>query len=172
MFCPRCAVQNLEGAKFCRACGTNLEIVALALAGQQLPSKSDGEPEETWLQMRRRGVSSLVRASGLLGSSLVIGAALGLFSNQSDWIIIWMVFCGWMAVWGVFSLVSGVQALLESRYARAELNETRAPQQLRTGNQLQSFPETISGAAIPIPQSVTEQTTRSLAGQSVQKKRE
>lgn len=146
MFCPRCAVQNLEGAKFCRACGTNFEMVALALAGQQLPS--DAEPHETWLQMRRRGVSSLVRASGLLGSSLLVGAALGLFSNQNDWIIIWMVFCGWMAVWGVFSMVSGVQALLESKYARAELDVTQTPQALRSGTQLQPLPETIPGAAV------------------------
>ncbi|MBA2732993.1 MAG: zinc-ribbon domain-containing protein, partial [Acidobacteria bacterium] len=31
MYCPRCSAQNLDDAKFCRACGTNLETVALAL---------------------------------------------------------------------------------------------------------------------------------------------
>ena len=30
MYCPRCATQNLDGAKFCRACGTNLEARLLA----------------------------------------------------------------------------------------------------------------------------------------------
>ncbi|HKO99934.1 MAG TPA: zinc-ribbon domain-containing protein [Pyrinomonadaceae bacterium] len=163
MFCPRCATQNLDDVKFCRGCGTNLEIVSLALSGQQLPSKSNNESKETWLQMRRRGVSSLVRATGLLGSSLLIGAALGLFSNQNDWIIIWMVFCGWMAVWGVFSLVSGVQALLESRYVREEVRETPAPAQLWNPAPPQQLPDAVSGLGTTIPTSVTEHTTRALA---------
>jgi uncharacterized membrane protein YvbJ len=41
MYCPRCATQNLDGAKFCRACGTNLETVALALAQQLDPAQLD-----------------------------------------------------------------------------------------------------------------------------------
>ena len=165
MFCPRCAAQNLDDVKFCRGCGTNLENVALALSGQQLPSKSDNEPKESWLQLRRRGTGSLVRATGLLGSSLLIGAALGLFSNQNDWIIIWMVFCGWMAVWGVFSLVSGIQALLESRYAREEVAELQSqPQPAR-------LPEAVSGFGAPLPRSVTENTTRSLAEQPLNKRK-
>lgn len=38
MFCPRCAAQNLDDAKFCRACGTNLETVALEVAVEASPS--------------------------------------------------------------------------------------------------------------------------------------
>jgi hypothetical protein len=167
MYCPRCAAQNLDDAKFCRGCGSNLEIVALALSGQQLPSQPD---KETWLQLRRRGVNSLIRSGGLLGSSLLIGAALGLFSNQSDWIIIWMVFCGWMAVWGVFSLVSGIQALFESRYAQGELDETPATAQLWSRPQPKRLPEPVSGLDVPLPRSVTEHTTRSLADPPGKKK--
>ncbi len=169
MFCPRCAVQNLDDAKFCRGCGTNLESVALALSGQQLPSKSNAETKESWLQLRRRGVGSLVRAGGLLGSSLLIGAALGLFSNQNDWIIIWMVFTGWMAVWGVFSLVSGLQALIESRYARQELAEIQTPPQFRNRSQPELLSEPTPAVGLPFPQSVTEHTTRALAEPTTKK---
>src|SRR4051812_28050556 len=33
MFCPRCAAQNLEDAKFCRSCGANISLVPQAVSG-------------------------------------------------------------------------------------------------------------------------------------------
>ena len=117
MYCPRCAAPNLDDAKFCRGCGLALETVSLALSGKYPVGKKrddDDEEPKTWLDQRRKGVKKLVRATGLLGSSLLIGVPLGIF-GPPDWVVIWMVFCGWMAVWGMFSLVSGVQSLLESR---------------------------------------------------------
>jgi hypothetical protein len=171
MFCPRCAAQNVDDAKFCRACGTNLESIALALSGQYKPARADDVYEESWLDKRREGVNKLVRAGGLLGSSLLIGAALGLFSNQSDWIIIWMVFCGWMATWGVFSLVSGVQAILESKYMREDIAESVGrTNQLRQGREQERLPAASSVEGLS-PSSVTEQTTRSLTEQPHRTKR-
>jgi hypothetical protein len=34
MFCPNCGAQTLEGAKYCRACGTDVSQVPLALTGE------------------------------------------------------------------------------------------------------------------------------------------
>ncbi len=34
MFCPKCAAQNVEDAKFCRACGADISLVPQALTGQ------------------------------------------------------------------------------------------------------------------------------------------
>src|SRR6185503_11850613 len=48
MFCPKCASQNLEGAKFCRSCGANVSLVSQALSGQ-LPQAA---PEEIDLSCR------------------------------------------------------------------------------------------------------------------------
>jgi hypothetical protein len=42
MFCPTCAVEATEGQKFCKACGTNLEIVNSAL----------GRGDDTLAQLR------------------------------------------------------------------------------------------------------------------------
>jgi uncharacterized membrane protein YvbJ len=94
MYCPRCATQNLEGAKFCRACGTNLETVALVLAQQLDPAQSDKDAAKkpkagkNKLEKRSEGLTKIVRASGLIGASALVGAALALFSNKPDWIII------------------------------------------------------------------------------------
>jgi hypothetical protein len=34
MFCPKCATQNLDGASFCRTCGSNISLVPQALTGE------------------------------------------------------------------------------------------------------------------------------------------
>jgi len=127
MFCPRCAAQNLDDAKFCRSCGTNLETVALALADKYHPAKGESgkakDPFETWMETRKEGVNKTVKGIGLFASSLLIGMALGLFSNTPDWIIIWMSLFGWMACWGVISMVSGAAGLVESRFLRRQLGQ-------------------------------------------------
>jgi hypothetical protein len=125
MFCPRCAAQNLDDAKFCRVCGTNLETVALALADRYQPAKNEKVESsfDNWLQTRRQGVNKIVRGTGWMVSSLLIGAALGIFSHEPDWIIIWMCLVGWMTVLGVFSMVTGIARLMESRFIRRQLGE-------------------------------------------------
>ena len=157
MYCPRCAAQNLDDAKFCRACGTNLEPIALALSGQ-LPVHDDSKD---WLAIRHEGVQKLIRAIGLLGASLLIGVALGLFSDTNDWIIIWLVFVGWMAAWGIISLVAGIGSLAEARFVRTRLEQSSPP------SLPDRSPELITGQLTPsrlaVPLSVTEHTTKSLA---------
>src|SRR4029453_13944138 len=117
MYCPLCATRNLDGAKFCRACGTNLETVALALAQQLDPAQSDKDAakklkaRKNKLEKRREGLTKIVQASGLISASAFVGAALALFSNKPDWIIIWMIFAGWLACLGVIWLVLAVAAV-------------------------------------------------------------
>jgi hypothetical protein len=40
MFCPKCGTQNPENGKFCRKCGTDLNLVSEALTGKTSKSKS------------------------------------------------------------------------------------------------------------------------------------
>lgn len=169
MFCPRCAAQNLDDAKFCRACGTNLETVALALADKYHPAKNESgriqDPFERWLGTRKRSVNKIARGIGWFVSSLLIAVALGLFSNAADWIIIWMVMVGWMAVVGIISIVSGTAGLMESRFLRRQLGQqwTSVPpvQPLPAGERVaMNGPLT---TPISSPQSsVTEHTTTRL----------
>jgi zinc-ribbon domain len=175
MYCPRCATQNLDGAKFCRACGTNLETVALALAQQLDPAQADKDAAKTpkaaknKLEKRSEGLAKIVRASGLIGGSALVGAALALFSNKPDWIIIWMIFAGWMACWGVMSFVSGIAALIESGFtpllARHTAEETVSPTTpLRSEDDHETLP-TSATPKLSLPSSITEQTTELLNGQ-------
>ena len=174
MYCPRCATQNLEGAKFCRACGTNLETVALALAQQLDPAKSDknaAKPKaaQSKLEKRSEGLTKIVRATGMIGASGLVGAALALFSGKPDWIIIWMIFAGWLACLGVIAFVSGIADLIESRFTPAHAGP-RAVETVSQTNPLRSGDdqEILPSSAAPnllVPSSITEHTTELLNGQ-------
>jgi zinc-ribbon domain len=173
MYCPRCAAQNLDDAKFCRACGTNLESVALALADKYQPARASVDEdrrataEERWLEKRSEGTGSIVKGVGLLGASLLIGVALGLFSNQSDWIIIWVGLAGWMACWGFISLTSGIHALMESRFMARLMKQKAAGAAIEaaTVNDARMLPDGLTTNKLSIPPSVTEHTTELLSNQ-------
>ncbi len=175
MYCPQCATQNLDGAKFCRVCGTNLETVALALAQQLDPSQSDidaakkPKASKNKLEKRSEGLAKIVRATGMVGASALVGAALALFSNKPDWIIIWMIFAGWLACWGVIWLVAGIAALIEAgftplhaRHIEGETVSRTTP--LRSGDD-QEILSTSATPNLSLPSSITEHTTELLNGQ-------
>jgi hypothetical protein len=173
MFCPQCATQNADGAKFCRSCGIELEAVALALSGKSKKpakkNKSEPKTAEDWIEKRIDGVKNITFGTMLMGVSLLLGVALGLFvPAHVPWILIWIVFFGWMTVWGGISLADGLGNVLEAK-SRLRLLR-RAGQESATGStppQLSS-----SGEPVPIsnhtalrtspPRSITEGTTRQL----------
>jgi hypothetical protein len=168
VYCPRCAAQNLDDAKFCRACGTNLKAVALALADEYPPTQKGVEKEQgerNWLERRSEAMGAMTKGAGLLGASLLIGVALGLFSNQPDWIIIWVGLAGWMACWGFISLTNGLHALMESRFMARQLQQAKEPlaQSSVDGEKLlMGAPAT---SKLSFPPSVTEHTTELLTNQ-------
>src|SRR5437763_1716089 len=53
MFCPRCAAQNADDAKFCRACGTDISLVPQAVTGQ-LAERLNREDDYSRAGRRRR----------------------------------------------------------------------------------------------------------------------
>jgi hypothetical protein len=179
MYCPRCATQNLDGAKFCRACGTNLETIAIALAEQLDPAQSVKDvttkfrPGKNKLEKRSEGLTNIVRGSGLISASALVGAALAVFSGKPDWIIIWMIFAGWMACWGVICLVAGIAALIESRFIPHDSRHTPGEIVSRTTPLgLEEDQEILSAPAAPkltLPSSITEHTTELLNKQSTSK---
>jgi hypothetical protein len=171
MYCPRCATQNLEGAKFCRACGTNLETVALALAQQLDATQWDKKPKaaKNKLEKRSEGLTKIVRGTGMIGASGLVGVALALFSGKPDWIIIWMIFAGWLACLGVIAFVSGIADLIESRFTplheRHTAGETVSQTNpLRPGDDQEILPSSPAPNLL-VPSSITEHTTELLNGQ-------
>jgi hypothetical protein len=170
MFCPRCAAQNLDDAKFCRVCGTNLETVALALADNyHLAERENDRAQdslERWLETRKKGVNKIATGIGMLVSSVLIGIALWLFSGKPDWIIIWTVLVGWMTCLGVISMVLGVAGLMETRFLRRQLGQSSAAanplvQPLPAGDRVM-MNDAVTAPMLRPQSSVTEHTTTRL----------
>jgi hypothetical protein len=67
MYCPRCATQNDDAVKYCRACGENLSVISLVMAKRlpaRLITKLDAYLE--WKNERLRRDSILSAFSGAI----------------------------------------------------------------------------------------------------------
>jgi hypothetical protein len=177
MYCPQCATLNADDVKFCRSCGKELEAVALALRGKSAKAAKAGESQDgpktakDWLEKRIESVSGITRGSILLLVSILIGAAMALFlpaAFEAPWILIWVVFFGWMAVWGGIEMAFGVSRLLEAKSRLRLIREASeipavaaTTQELSSGGEL---PQVVNAQVAFRPQrtSVTEGTTRHL----------
>lgn len=159
MFCPECAAQNLEPAKFCRVCGTNLEVVSRALAAIQNPAENaiegsgsqSGKDER--LERKREALRHTLQGAMLfLMSALVAGVGFLVAKDLMGWLVLWSIFFGWIAVWGTFLFGSGLSTLLESKLISPAGKSTDPTKSISPGKPTISLP----------PFSVTERTTRHL----------
>jgi hypothetical protein len=175
MYCPQCATPNAGDVKFCRSCGIELEAVALVLNGRSVQStdvssKSESQTAQNLLEKHSKGVRSIIEGTVLLAVSLLIGVALALFvPSNVPWIFVWMVFFGWMAVWGGIELADGIGALLESKsrlrlmkLAGKESAIYSTPQKLLSVDEPPTFTHSPTAVKTSSRLSVTEGTTRQL----------
>jgi hypothetical protein len=81
MFCPNCGASVAEEKKFCTNCGTNLMVVADALAGRTTPVAP-----APWIKAvpRFHGQVGNAIAKGVSGVGL-LAVALILFASQGGW---------------------------------------------------------------------------------------
>ena len=165
MYCPQCATQNTDDAKFCRACGTDLAAVASALTNKFTPPGA-------WLEKYGEGKHKVIMGAMLLGAALLIGAVPALFIGVIfPLVMLWTVFFGWMAGWGIVSLASGVGEMVESK---TTLRQTRRVDRGLTATEPSGLsaaarePRMLDDAARAKPYSplsVTEHTTELLGEQ-------
>src|SRR5262245_43618628 len=119
MYCPKCAASNQEQTNFCRSCGADLKTVSLVLNGQlRYPDGiSDAVEEKVELTQRRRelqshGLPRVIQGAIMFVMGLLLAIPLNLFSVNADWhtnwIIVWLLFCGWLPVLGAMSMGTGL----------------------------------------------------------------
>lgn len=148
MFCPKCAEQNLDDAKFCRACGVNVALVPQALTGS-LPAGADRD-------RRARGVKYAVISVGLA----VVAVKVLLVAPPND---------GW-----VFFFLAGIAAVImfgiavgefvgAGRGEHHERSAERRTAELAPSAAAGELPPARETASIIQPASVAESTTRNLA---------
>jgi hypothetical protein len=169
MFCPRCATQNLDDAKFCRACGADVHLVPQALAGL-LPAEpakqgSGGKAakkkkDEKDPRLLEKGMENI-----FVGVAFLVIFLAGLLWFRGAFMI-WI----WFIIPALACAGEGLGQLLRSRReyrlllagARpAAFDAVDARQFRRAGYNELAAPDTAEIADSPF--SVTEATTRHLA---------
>jgi hypothetical protein len=151
MYCPKCATQNNEDARFCRSCGANLSLVPQALTGKLDDARSRR-------RHRRSGSEDPISLSeGITKAFMGVGfmiVALSLLTFTRQW---WGIF---MFLPGFFMFGRGVAEIVASKQMLdARRNEGRPlASPPASTNEIYS-PDT---AKISPPPSVTETTTRHL----------
>lgn len=162
MFCPQCATQNTDNAKFCRACGTDLEAVALVLTNK-FP------PHGAWLEKYGEGKHKVIMGAILLAASLLIGGVPMLFLGVIfPLVMLWTVFFGWMAGWGIVSLALGVGEMVKSKTMLRQMKHfdsrltTTEPSELSHVAHEPRMLDDVTRAKPYSPLSVTDHTTELL----------
>jgi hypothetical protein len=165
MYCPQCATHSTDNAKFCRGCGTDLEAVSLVLANK-LP------PPGAWLEKYGEGQHKVIRGAMLLGAALLMGGVPALFIGVIfPLVMLWTVFFGWMAGWGIVSLASGVGEMVKSKTMLRQTKQfdsgltTTEPSGLSSAAQEPRMLDDVTRAKPYSPLSVTEHTTELLGEQ-------
>ncbi|HLL75555.1 MAG TPA: zinc ribbon domain-containing protein [Pyrinomonadaceae bacterium] len=169
MFCPRCAADNLDDAKYCRGCGADIHLVPQALtgllaadaakAGDKPAKKSKKKDEEG--KLLEKGMENIF--VGLAFLVIFLGGLLYMRGAFFLWV--------WFIIPSLAGFGEGLGQLLRSRrehrllMARARSGELGAaaarplfapPQPART----LAAPDTAE--IVESPFSVTEATTRHL----------
>ena len=176
MFCPQCATANGSDVKFCRSCGAGLEAVALAISKptkKKLDRKtSEPATAQELLEQRIKGMTGMIRGSILMVVSLLLTIPFQLFlppTFDAPWILIWVVFFGWMTVWGGIEVANGLSAVLEAKSrlrllgmtGKETVLEATQHDALMSGQPL-AINDQRSDLTSPSRVSVTEGTTRQL----------
>ena len=78
MYCPTCSTQAVEGAKFCKTCGMNLNVVSQALSGEVIVTDPLRERE---FKRSRKQISDGIHGVAV-GTALIVAAALPYVLNK------------------------------------------------------------------------------------------
>ena len=161
MYCPKCAAQNLDDAKFCRACGADISLVPQAVAGElaeRLAAVERGGDAGCAPGRETPSVEGAVVSLFMGAAFLAIALALFVSGSGNNW---WF----YMLIPAFIFLGKGVGSLV-----RLNEERKRASSAPRAGETTYLDQPQRAAAALPpretgeiiTPASVTEGTTRHL----------
>jgi hypothetical protein len=170
MFCPRCAAQNTEEAKFCRSCGADISLVPQALTGALAERLAAGEENSLSRRDRRHArrhggkpvnIERAVRSFFMGLAFIFVAFAVKTWAPAGN---IWWF---WLFIPAFSLLADGVSTYLrladeKKTTAAAPPFYTPPPTAVPHAPRVGELPQRNTGEMIPPPPSVTEGTTRHL----------
>ena len=174
MFCPKCATQNMDNARFCRACGSDISLVPAALTGRVPQSPvviEDDDEDEVKPQRRRRRKkkeATYEKAFENLGvglAFLIITAVVALYlpSGRFWWF--------WLLIPSFACFGEGIGQLVRLRRELPPAGVYDSTAELSSSVTAGELPPVRSTSEIMAPPpSVTEGTTRHLGAEAPNKK--
>ncbi|HYG08947.1 MAG TPA: zinc-ribbon domain-containing protein [Pyrinomonadaceae bacterium] len=164
MYCPRCAVHNLDDAKFCRACGADISFVRQALEGKlraaALDRPATGEAAKQEEKKKRAPATVDEGLKNIFtGVGLFIIFLIGIFVFRGAfWLTIWFIIPALASVGeGIGQLIRAQQEQARLLAATPSAGEHFSPAPIV--RELSS-PDTTE--IVRAPASVTDGTTRHL----------
>jgi hypothetical protein len=162
MFCPKCATNNLDGARFCRSCGADISLVPQALAGHLPVEQNVALDEVLRHRRRRRGTPSLDKAV----KNIFMGVGFLIVSIVLSFTPMGRFWWYWMLIPAFSMLGGGVAEWMRVKQAQPRtLPSGSMPQALGAPPPLPragDLPGRNTAELVMPPPSVTEGTTRLL----------
>ena len=169
MFCPKCATQNMDGAKFCRACGADISLVPQAMSGSlthtqaaYLDALRQAGNSRGRRRRRQRGTPTVDKAvksifTGL--AFLAVTIALAFMPMGRGWWF-WMFFPAFATLGG--GVAELIRLKIEQHHPSFAETPAVAMPPLQSASEL---PPRNTSELMPQPPSVTEGTTRHLGSE-------
>lgn len=109
MYCPSCSTHSSDGAKFCKACGMNLSVIAQALNGGVVISDPARDRE---FKRARKQISDGIQGSAI-GTALLVAAALPYFLiTRTPWIYTASLV---LALGGIIKLFRSIGSIVDAK---------------------------------------------------------
>ncbi|HLL14886.1 MAG TPA: zinc ribbon domain-containing protein [Pyrinomonadaceae bacterium] len=168
MYCPRCAVQNLDDAKFCRACGADIRLVPQALQGTlhaALDRPAEGKAARHGKKKKRAPATVDAGLKSIFtGVGLFIIFLIGLFVFRGAfWLTIWFI------IPALANVGEGIGQLIRARQEGARLTASSTdeaghlrPAAFATAPFVKELSSPDTTEIVRAPASVTDGTTRHL----------
>jgi hypothetical protein len=176
MFCPKCAAQNLEDAKFCRSCGANISLVPQAVEGglaerlaaednSSFQSRVQSRHERRQMRREERHDGKPVNIERAVRSFFMGLAFIFVAFAARTWAPAGNIWWFWMFIPAFGMLADGVSTYLrlaeEKKRPAAPPFYTPPQTAVPHAPRVNDLPPRNTGEMIP-PPSITEGTTRHL----------
>jgi hypothetical protein len=169
MFCPKCATENISGARFCRSCGIDVSLIPQALAGtlpQAAPVAEDDDDDSYRSRRRHRRDKHPSIEGGLRNifvgvGFLMVAIALAFTPMGRMW---WF----WMMIPAFSMIGTGVAQYTNAKNAEKALppHATQGDAQLPRSAFAGELPTRERSDFMAPPPTVTEGTTRHLGAEA------